>query len=387
MANTSREQLSKSLAYTMVVAFGIFLVSISAAIFVPTFSIAYKGYQSESWPETQGVIVDSKVEPDDGGEYKAKIRVAYEVDGQRYESEKAGYGKTNRFDSKQEVEQFLAAHATNIPVYYDPRNPGDGILQPGMPPPEHFSSVLMIFGPTLVLGLMALGFGLRRSIVQFKTNWEGRGRQTWGAVTPVRIIAGGGLIMLLTIVAFVGVRCAEDRLEDTENWRTTTGTVTLSELRWVRARRTIGGYCDFIEYDYAVNGRPYSSDSVLPLPGIFYDQSIGTAEERVKQYPRGETVEVFYDPDDPSDAALIVNADNAKEMIESFDKHIATGFVFGAITSVMGLCWLKFRGKGDADCRTARQRQSQLAAEQRQPSGDENLDMAVASAMERYRKS
>ena len=62
-----------------------------------------------------------------------------------------------------------------------------------------------------------------------------------------------------------------------------------------------------VEYSYQVDGRTYTSDRIWIADGEAWEERSG-AEDFIAQYPPGSEVELVYNPTDPSDAALIVDA-------------------------------------------------------------------------------
>ena len=59
-----------------------------------------------------------------------------------------------------------------------------------------------------------------------------------------------------------------------------------------------------ISYEYTYGGESYTSDNVFPGTGVEEFSSRGSAEDFVAEYPEGETVTAYVDPDDPSSAHL-----------------------------------------------------------------------------------
>lgn len=64
------------------------------------------------------------------------------------------------------------------------------------------------------------------------------------------------------------------------------------------------GYLVEVTYEYTVDGRTYESSNVYPGPGQT-TKSQFEAEDVVEQYPEGETVTAYYNPENPSEAFLI----------------------------------------------------------------------------------
>jgi hypothetical protein len=94
---------------------------------------------------------------------------------------------------------------------------------------------------------------------------------------------------------------------DSKNWPSASGTITFSGWRESQDQdghiRTTS-YPD-IRYEYVVSERTYKNDQVgfwnIPLNR---GGSGGIARDIVRKYNKGDSVEVFYNPNDPKDSVL-----------------------------------------------------------------------------------
>jgi hypothetical protein len=118
------------------------------------------------------------------------------------------------------------------------------------------------------------------------------------------IPAGLALVLVLMAAAFYGAgRYYGGKFEERSSWPSTQGVVVKNSTGTYRHRDTKTGvwenraYRNF-EYTYEVDGRAYS--------GTEFGYSEGVTVDMDAQYPVGAKVPVFYDPADPSQAALIV---------------------------------------------------------------------------------
>jgi len=90
---------------------------------------------------------------------------------------------------------------------------------------------------------------------------------------------------------------------ESKSWPKTTGTITLSEVEsWMKDGNS--QYDARLDYSYTVNGKKYNSTK-LNTGGTYSGSSMSKAKEIVGEYPKGKTVDVFYDPEVPESAALI----------------------------------------------------------------------------------
>jgi cytochrome c-type biogenesis protein CcmE len=122
---------------------------------------------------------------------------------------------------------------------------------------------------------------------------------TWIWVVIVTIVVATTLIGL-------------SKLSSSRNWSATEGKVissSVQELRRTNQMLINEGASNFeykvnVQYEYSVNGQSYSNDVVfVGLPTIFDDKS--DADNIVAKYEGDKTIEVFYEPNNPQNAALI----------------------------------------------------------------------------------
>ncbi len=114
---------------------------------------------------------------------------------------------------------------------------------------------------------------------------------------------------------------------------TTTGTVVSREV--VPQERFLGhvlpprqAYQAKVVYEYEVDGKTYASDALSFIARPSWDKQ--SAQTTVDRYPPGTTVEVFYSPDDPSQAVLRPGIDGMSTVVIIF---------FGGLVWVFGY-WL-----------------------------------------------
>jgi hypothetical protein len=67
---------------------------------------------------------------------------------------------------------------------------------------------------------------------------------------------------------------------------------------------TTSTYIPRIEYEYTVDGETHVSDNLYPGPVTAGSNARDEQQQIVDRSPEGETVEAFYDPEDPADAFL-----------------------------------------------------------------------------------
>lgn len=123
-------------------------------------------------------------------------------------------------------------------------------------------------------------------------------------------------VVLLYVLIFVGIMFikVKNRLlaQASNSWHSTTGRITHSEVIGPGIRifgRDIsldegGKYRAKIEYEYDVNGRRYTGDKIFLDYAVSSCNYIKSCQKFVDKYPGYKTVEIFYNPNDPSECVL-----------------------------------------------------------------------------------
>lgn len=146
-----------------------------------------------------------------------------------------------------------------------------------------------------------------------------------------------GLIWMLFVLGFDGfIGYGFWRTYDAKaRFLTTPGVVTGSEIE--RSSSSDGTtYAAKIEYEFELGGTSYTGDrhSYFSIS----TSSRGHAEEVVKRYPVGRRVQVHYDPGEPEDSVLEVDARSFPSIAILFltPFHcIGIGFLFGGVAEVV----------------------------------------------------
>lgn len=120
---------------------------------VATVQLFLKAKEVESWPTTQGTIVRSEmaVMLDN---YKVHIEYVYQVDGKSYRSPEVrtrGTAGKHRSDVAPLILKYPVGQ--EVQVYYNPANPSDAYLEPGV----DVVNYIIIVSPVL-FGLLALAY-------------------------------------------------------------------------------------------------------------------------------------------------------------------------------------------------------------------------------------
>ena len=95
---------------------------------------------------------------------------------------------------------------------------------------------------------------------------------------------------------------AQEVIATSQHWRQTTGVVVKSRVEVSGGETT--SVTPKIVYEFDVAGRRYRSEQIRAGDRYFSIRSSGDAYDVVDRYPVGAQVTVFYDPNDPTQAAL-----------------------------------------------------------------------------------
>ncbi len=91
--------------------------------------------RSASWPTVEGVVLTSKLEMHEGNKgatYSARITYDYQVKGRHYDGRRLAFGALA--SSTGYAQGILDRYPVGgkVRVYYDPRDPGEAVLEPGL---------------------------------------------------------------------------------------------------------------------------------------------------------------------------------------------------------------------------------------------------------------
>lgn len=86
-----------------------------------------RGHPSSDWPSTEGRVTHSIIAR--GGETSGlHFRYDFTVEGRDYTGERVSFGSVR---GRRVVEEY--PQGAEVTVYYDPANPGESVLEPGLP--------------------------------------------------------------------------------------------------------------------------------------------------------------------------------------------------------------------------------------------------------------
>jgi len=261
-----------------------------------------KAQAAPSWPQVIGSITTSELDY----EKDAKIRYRYVVDGREFDSHRLFFGVVSNGDIVFENGSMLSdaglvarfPAGSQVKVFYDPAQPSRAIL---LPDARHGTGPMKA-----VFGYGFIAFGLVLAASAFRRPRE-RGSVDIGQIV-FRVLLGGGMLAagIATILYMSGIR-AEARMA--RSWPSVTGHITLADVWGDRPE---------IAYRYMVDGESYLSDQLfigVPTKRLTLDDGTELWPRRLdRRFRPGEPVDVFVDPDDPTNAILLPDAQHNTEI-------------------------------------------------------------------------
>jgi hypothetical protein len=136
----------------------------------------------------------------------------------------------------------------------------------------------------------------------------------------------GNNIVLLTIIPFVIVAVVlllfamrgRRKAAAARNWPTAMGRVLSADVETRRSSSSEGGYTTSyypnVLYEYQVDGKSYRSNQFYVAMPVGLG-NYAKVHQQVLQYPVGSMVEVYYNPADPTQAALVPSAPSSSILI------------------------------------------------------------------------
>ncbi|SEP31512.1 Protein of unknown function [Rhodospirillales bacterium URHD0017] len=254
--------------------------------------------RASGWSTAVGRIVKSSTAAQrhrsagDATTVKTVPAVEYEfaVGGRKVRGNRIGIGgDSGGADTEATVRRYTVGAA--VTVYYDPANPKNCVLERGVP--EGIGKGLAII-VAFVIAFVGIVYWLATGAPPLVERYYPH------ANVPVVIIAASmGVLMLLFFVASWRLsRRAAD-------WPLVRGTVLSSGTEKITkssdGRRSVT-HAPAIEYAYRVNDVDYVSRQVKL--GATVSASESYAAGVASRYPKGATIDVHYDPANPSNAAL-----------------------------------------------------------------------------------
>lgn len=115
---------------------------------------------SESWPTTEGTIIESELDrkrDKKSTTYTASVVFRYQVAGEKFEGDEIWFGQyssSNRSEMQKLVNEYPVGQ--DVKVYYSPDDPSTAVLKPGA-----FTSSYMVYG----IGMVFLVIGCLLALI------------------------------------------------------------------------------------------------------------------------------------------------------------------------------------------------------------------------------
>jgi hypothetical protein len=119
------------------------------------------------------------------------------------------------------------------------------------------------------------------------------------SLLPLLII--GGIVWYV----YIQIKKARTVKQASRTWPSTTGKIAKSRVE-LAGGRDMATVEHRIIYEYQVGGRQYQCDQIHPGDKFFEMASKEETYDLVDRYPVGRDVTVYYNPDNPAEAALEV---------------------------------------------------------------------------------
>ena len=263
--------------------------------------------QASDWPSVIGKVVVSKSEVrkvktfDDnaasgrGEEERNFARIVYEytVDGEKLRCERVSIGEDlGNFEVAETIAKYPVG--TVVTVYFDPRHPDKAVLERDMPKGAFGCIVWMI-----VIGL-GLTFG---GLYGFNKLGELIDKISVHPDNVKATIAFGTFGTVVALFAFGMQRMAAKA----KQWPVVQGKIVQSEVEEFDGKTDSGRsqtmYRSRISYTYRYNSIDYRGGNQTSGAQVVSNMQ-GFAKRALAKYPLGKTVQIWVNPQNPSEATL-----------------------------------------------------------------------------------
>jgi hypothetical protein len=269
--------------------------------------ILWKGIQvhhAAAWPSTRGRIVKSTLRAQHRrhqgdvtqASNVADVEYEFTLGNRVFRGTRIGIGEIAGARLAETLNHYSLG--ATVPVYYDPKNPENALLE--RDPPVPVGWLYAIAAAIFLVGLAVLALFWNLSTI-FDSLSE---------YFPEKAFLPGMAFFTLGGVMLVAMLWAARRqVAEASGWPATGGRIVKSSVEHYRKR--VGGaqsgtlatfYEPVVEYSYRVADRDYHSTQVSFGGKSAASQAV--AEAAAARYPTGNLVLVHYDPKNPSNAVL-----------------------------------------------------------------------------------
>jgi hypothetical protein len=308
----------------------LFFMVIPTSIAAVTVSKANKVREAANWPSTRARITKSELRAQHhrhSGDVTAvknvpDIEYEFTLGDRVIKGNRIGVGEV-----PDNVEATLDHYrvGTTVPVYYDPKNPENALLERNAPVPTQW--LYAIAAGVFLVGLIVLSFFWNISSI-----FEGL-----APYFPAKAVLPGVAFFLLGGVMVLAILWVSRRqAAEASGWPQIAGHVVSSTVEHYRQRvgdaRT-GSLATFyeavVEYAYSVNGREYHSTRLNFGAKVAGSQQL--AEAQAARYSEGSQVMVHYDPKNPTNAVVEIEVAHGVLMVVVALAFFAVAIFFSGV--------------------------------------------------------
>jgi len=282
----------------------LFAVGLPAGFLALIIYLTLRVRKAARWTEGRARITQAKVQVDHSHFDKTRAinqaALAYEftVGGKTIHGKRISLGLA----PAERVDQTLKRYrpGAEVPVYYDPENPRDCVLE--RDPPVSFGC---LWGGTITVLL------LYASAWIWMTNGWSPGpflAQSFPTLHHPVVVVGAGAFGLFCVAAGIWNRLHPRTIAA---WVRTPGSIVISKTETysdTSASTTHSGrkmYNAVIEFSYRVDDQEYrGTKGATDLVNVTVGNAQAESEEEAARYPVGMAVDVYYDPENPTQASL-----------------------------------------------------------------------------------
>jgi hypothetical protein len=266
-----------------------------------------------SWPSTRAHIVKSQtraVHRRSGGEV-TQVMTAPDIEYEFRLGDRVVRGTRIGVGEIADTEAVLNHYpvGATVPVYYNPKDPADALLERDPPFPVlwlYLIAAAVLIAGFAVLAVFANGTAILEALEAH--------------FPPHAFVPGMGFFTLGGILLLALLCSARRQAAEASRWPVTGGHVVASTVEHYRTRvggarsgRLVTFYEPVIEYSYRVDGREYHSTQISFGGKLAGSEELARA--KAARYPQGADVVVHYDPKNPSNAALDAKVAYAKPLL------------------------------------------------------------------------
>lgn len=140
------------------------------------------------------------------------------------------------------------------------------------------------------------------------------------------------LFVIVGIVLLVLAVMEYKRIKSSSLWKNTQGKIVTCKIIRRRPHRRAAQYETLVEYEYDINQKTYFNDKVTLAFGKYLHRSSASAENAIKNYNKGDAVEVWYNPDDLNQSCLDKSVDYKSLLIYVVGSILLFVFAYMGLT-------------------------------------------------------